>query len=150
MPAPLGGAVVNGVFQAWEIRQHKLFSRQQKIENFLTRLSDTLKGPNVIVPEFALAQDHGIPTRLLDWTRNPLIAAFFAASLIDKDAKKIAVWAIHSDVIDDMFEQGSNDLKRIRHGKAEIDYLGAQEGVFIYDKRANEYYLENGEWRSFE
>jgi hypothetical protein len=50
-----------------------------------------------LAPLFALAQHHGIPTRLLDWSRSPLSAAYFAA-------EKAARWSKQGDVGDRRLE----------------------------------------------
>jgi hypothetical protein len=46
----------------------------------------------------ALMRHHGAPTRFLDWTRSPYVAAFFAVAEAGEDVES-AIWAIDTDEI---------------------------------------------------
>lgn len=112
--------------------------------------------PEELTEGLAIAQHHGVPTRLLDFTRNPLVAAFWAGyhAFVDEAAQgRLAVWAVNLAFVKHAWRTEWNVLlsqyegSRIRLVQvpaARNRFLLAQQGFFVVDDKANEECLRGG------
>lgn len=77
-------------------QSHFMVGERQLIEAFFARSELWLKGfKRNSLNDLVIAQHYGVPTRLLDWTTDPMIALFFAVE--DRSEADAAIFVLDTD-----------------------------------------------------
>lgn len=69
-----------------------------------------IKEPRSVWHLMAIAQHHGLPTRLLDWTSSPMIAAYFAVLGSTPSERDGVVWAVNYRRVHELLPDAAREV----------------------------------------
>ena len=124
----------NKEFKKWMRRFHEEISREYRHD-----YTDS------DVRLIALAQHYGLPTRFLDWTRSPYVAAYFALfhKIINRNAQNevdAVVWVLNLEMLQRSVRK--TELEIVSVTDVENRRMKNQDGVFTLQK-TDDYSLDS-------
>ncbi|EFR3393984.1 FRG domain-containing protein [Salmonella enterica] len=122
---------------SWEVKpkagRHPYLEKDdlEYLEGWKRKASEYIKAkPQNDWEWMAIAQHHGLPTRLLDWSYNPLVASFFACLSEPEEDAAIYCLSPHWEIIPDKAKPGKHSNIARYKPTMVASRIGLQSGLF--------------------